>query len=125
MKPGEKLSYIESHIYSPVNREHIHTINTESATFQQSEATNEYRWNNYLNTYFANAGELPSEKRRLAVKAIITLITNWRSAAGDLHHDGLFPSVSYQGFYGFWSWDSWKQAVGLALFNPALAKAIF
>jgi len=123
MKPGEKLSYIESHIYSPVNREHIHTINTESATFQQSEATNEYRWNNYLNTYFANAGELPAEKRRLAVKAIITLITNWRSAAGDLHHDGLFPSVSYQGFYGFWSWDSWKQAVGLALFNPALAKS--
>ncbi len=50
------------------------------------------------------------------------MITNWRSKAKDLRHDGVFPSINYQGFYGVWSWDSWKQAVGLSLFNPALAK---
>ena len=49
-------------------------------------------------------------------------MTNWRTAAKDLLHDGVFPSVSYQGFYGFWSWDSWKQAVGLSYFNTSLAK---
>ncbi len=53
---------------------------------------------------------------------MVTLITNWRSKAKDIKHDGVFPSINYQGFYGVWSWDSWKQAVGLSLFNPTLAK---
>ena len=50
-------------------------------------------------------------------------MTNWRCKAGDLLHDGVFPSASYQGFYGFWSWDSWKQAFALTYFNPSLAKS--
>lgn len=83
---------------------------------------NEKRWNNYLQQYFAHTSGLSEQKKRLAVKAIITLMTNWRTAAKDLLHDGIFPSVSYQGFYGFWSWDSWKQAVGLSYFNISLAK---
>ncbi len=56
------------------------------------------------------------------MKAIVTLITNWRSASKDLLHDGVFPSVNYQGFYGVWSWDSWKQAVGLANIDPSIAR---
>ncbi len=80
------------------------------------------RWNNYLQKYFSHTSRLDEKKQRLAVKAIVTLMTNWRTAAKDLLHDGVFPSVSYQGFYGFWSWDSWKQAVGLSYFNTSLAK---
>src|SRR5699024_480424 len=60
--------------------------------------------------------------KQLAVKAIETLITNWRSAAGDLLHGGAFPSVSYQEFYGFWSWDTWKIAAGIALFAQKWAE---
>jgi putative isomerase len=59
---------------------------------------------------------------KLAVKCIETLMTNFRSPAADLHFGGLFPSASYKGFYGFWAWDSWKHAVALARFVPALAK---
>lgn len=90
--------------------------------FSAALKKNETRWNQYLARYFARAPGLNPTKKRLAVKCIMTLITNWRGAFKDILHDGVFPSVSYQGFYGIWSWDSWKQAVGLASFNPDLAQ---
>ncbi len=55
-------------------------------------------------------------------KAHLTLQNNWRIPAGELKHQGLFPSYHYEWFHGFWSWDSWKHAVGLSHFNPQLAK---
>ncbi len=90
--------------------------------FQAELRKNEARWNGYLARYFAQAPQLPEAKKRLAVKCMVTLITNWRSASKDILHDGVFPSINYQGFYGVWSWDSWKQAAGLATFFPQLAK---
>ncbi|MEX0361778.1 MAG: trehalase family glycosidase, partial [Allomuricauda sp.] len=55
-------------------------------------------------------------------KAQLTLQNNWRIAAGELKHQGLFPSYHYEWFHGFWSWDSWKHAAGLSLYAPELAK---
>jgi len=55
-------------------------------------------------------------------KANLTLENNWRIAAGETNHDGLFPSYHYKWFNGFWSWDSWKHAVGLSYYNIKLAK---
>ncbi len=55
-------------------------------------------------------------------KAHLTLQNNWRIPAGQLKHQGLFPSYHYEWFHGFWSWDSWKHAVGISYYNPALAK---
>ncbi|SIQ36062.1 MGH1-like glycoside hydrolase domain-containing protein [Maribacter ulvicola] len=55
-------------------------------------------------------------------KAHLTLQNNWRIAAGKLQHQGLFPSYHYEWFHGFWSWDSWKHAVGLSWYNIPLAK---
>lgn len=83
---------------------------------------NKTRWDGYLQRYFAKVPLLDMPKKRLAVKSMVTLMTNWRSRAKDILHDGVFPSVNYQGFYGVWSWDSWKQAVALAYFNTPLAK---
>lgn len=90
--------------------------------FATALTANKQRWDAYLSRYFAAAPGLDTQEKRLAVKAIVTLITNWRSASKDLLHDGVFPSVNYQGFYGVWSWDSWKQAVGLALVAPSIAQ---
>ncbi|MEP2058768.1 MAG: trehalase family glycosidase [Maribacter litoralis] len=59
---------------------------------------------------------------RLLAKAHLTLQNNWRIPAGELKHQGLFPSYHYEWFNGFWSWDSWKHAVGLSYYNTALAK---
>lgn len=87
------------------------------------KATN-MRWEEYINSWFKNAKTgISEDEKRTAVKAIQTLTTNWRSPAGDLKHDGVFPSAAYHGFYGFWSWDSWKHVVSLVKFNPELAKS--
>lgn len=55
-------------------------------------------------------------------KAQLTLQNNWRIPAGEIKHEGLFPSYHYRWFNGFWSWDSWKHAVGLSYFDLDLAK---
>lgn len=80
---------------------------------------NEIRWNAYLEKVLDV--KYP-EYEVVAVKALETLINNWRSAAQDLHYDGLFPSYAYRGFHGVWSWDSWKHSVALVKFAPELAK---
>ncbi|MGW3089093.1 MGH1-like glycoside hydrolase domain-containing protein [Streptomyces sp. NPDC001108] len=67
---------------------------------------------------------VPAERRRTAVKSLETLVTNWRSAAGRIKHDGITPSISYKWFTGgIWAWDTWKQAVGTARFDPRLAQS--
>ena len=87
-------------------------------------AANTQRWNGYLSKVFENGNTYldTAEYKRLAVKCVQTLLSNWRSPAGALRHNGVFPSAAYQGFYGFWSWDSWKHAVALARFDESLAK---
>lgn len=93
-----------------------------SMNVEQVFTKNEERWNGYLASIFK--GESPYLKenkyRRAMVKAMITLVSNWRTPAGDILHDGCYPS--YCGFFGVWSWDSWKHASATALFNPELAK---
>lgn len=93
-----------------------------SGSFAGQLAANGKRWDGYLASALLPMRYKGDSMKRVAVKAIMTLLTNWRSAAKDLLHDGVFPSASYQGFYGVWSWDSWKQAVALAYFIPRLAK---
>ncbi len=55
-------------------------------------------------------------------KAQITLQNSWRIPAGEIKRQGLFPSYHYKWFNGFWSWDSWKHAVGLSYYDFELAK---
>lgn len=63
-----------------------------------------------------------SSHQKVAIKCLQTLTNNWRSPAGFLLHQGLFPSYNYEWFNGFWSWDSWKHAVALVAFNEDLAQ---
>lgn len=119
LTPGEERNLIQEYGYYTKSEEKPKYITT---SFHQALLANEQRWNTWLSDYFTHTNIKDHKFKKLAVKSIITLITNWRSPFKDLYHDGLFPSVSYQGFYGVWSWDSWKQAVGLSLFNPWLAQ---
>ncbi|MDN5199918.1 trehalase family glycosidase [Fulvivirgaceae bacterium BMA10] len=85
---------------------------------------NHNRWSQYLEKALTGNDDILTQKKHqdLAVKAVETLITNWRSPAGELLNSGLFPSYAYRGFHGFWSWDSWKHSVALVRFAPELAK---
>ncbi|MFJ8952953.1 MGH1-like glycoside hydrolase domain-containing protein [Streptomyces sp. NPDC102381] len=113
---------------------------TESYTFTDAERTREARRARAVLAApqaYATAGDarwrgyvagvtrgVPAERRRTAVKSLETLVTNWRSAAGQIKHDGVTPSISYKWFTGgLWAWDSWKQAVGTARFDPGLAES--
>lgn len=84
--------------------------------------SNRQRWDGYINKALRHKTPWLKDPvyRRLAVKSIVTLMTNWRSAAGAIRHDGIFPT--YNLFDGFWAWDSWKQAAACAMFAPELAK---
>jgi len=88
------------------------------------EATR-HRWTGYLRAVFEGGNGLLADPgaRLVAVKALETLIGDWRAARGDIRHDGLFPSYTYRDFHAFWAWDSWKHAAALALFAPGLAES--
>lgn len=79
------------------------------------------RWQHYLSTGIEMDKGDPVQQK-IAVKAIETLIANWRSAAGSLLHDSVTPSVTARWFNGTWAWDSWKHAYAMAHFAPQLAK---
>lgn len=85
--------------------------------FEESKS----RWNAYLSN-----GLMPENNNKaqtlIAIKAIETLIGNWRSAAGNLLHDSVTPSATARWFNGAWAWDSWKHAYAMARFNPNTAK---
>ncbi|WP_042149021.1 MULTISPECIES: alpha-glucosidase [unclassified Pseudoalteromonas] len=78
------------------------------------------RWENYLDLGLSNQNTLIDN--RLAVKTIETLNGNWRSAAGEIKHDMVSPSVTARWFNGAWAWDTWKHAYAMANFNPEIAK---
>lgn len=83
---------------------------------------NKKRWEGYINSILERKTPyLESDRnRKWAVKALMTLNSNWRSAAGDLKHGGVQPAAGH--FNAFWAWDSWEHAVALSIFNPQLAK---
>ncbi|MFC5434956.1 trehalase family glycosidase [Rhodanobacter umsongensis] len=87
-------------------------------------ARNRARWAGYLGSVAPShiPGLPDATARRVSVKAMLTLLGNWRAARGDLHHDGVIPSYSNPDFNGFWAWDSWKHAAALARFAPDLAR---
>nr|MDA3780434.1 trehalase family glycosidase [Bacteroidales bacterium] len=105
------------------NKDQHNYISEVSKSIDECFNKNLKNWNKKISDVVSVNGKF-SEKpfQQLSVKALITLTNNWRSVYKDLHHNGLFPSYSYEWFYGFWSWDSWKHAVALAKFDTKLAK---
>ncbi len=87
---------------------------------EQNIAKSNSRWSNYISKTVRE--DMPEQYSRIAVKAVITLISNWRSPKGALYHDGIIPSHAVTYFNGFWAWDSWKHAAAIAYIEPELAK---
>lgn len=116
------LTWAESYTFSePERRREAGVVGGLLHRPDRAIAAGDARWAGYVAG--ATRG-VPAERRRLAVKSVETLVTNWRSAAGMLKHDGITPSISYKWFTGgFWAWDTWKQAVGVSKFDPALAQS--
>ncbi len=81
---------------------------------------NAQRWEGYLKKILRT--DMKPAYDRIAVKAIVTLISNWKTHRGGLLHEGIVPSHAVGYFVGFWAWDSWRFSAALAQFAPELAK---
>ena len=119
---GEKFNFISISYFNNKNEYLLLKKKLDESLSDPEKlfAENSSRWNNYLKSVLRN--DMPEKFNKIAVKSIMTLISNWRSAKGDLFHDGVIPSHAVYYFVGFWAWDSWKHAVALAHFAPELAK---
>lgn len=117
---GERfIFYIAQSNYISESDQKVHAVS--EINFKKALFNNNERWKNYISTAFSHQALLTEKEKKLAVKSIITLITNWRSKADHLNFDNIYPSVNV--FPGFWSWDTWKQVAACALFFPELAKS--
>ena len=96
----------------------------ESVDFDSVLQARKQEKNTQLKSLITNRKPQFQDKRYAEVlaKAQLTLQNNWRIPAGEIGHEGLFPSYHYEWFNGFWSWDSWKHAVGLSYYDLRLAK---
>lgn len=117
LKPGQSKTYYFEIQYHPEQNKKLASINTSEIS--KLFDNNQTRWDDYLKITNEN---LTNDEKLVVAKSICTLINNWRSPAGELKHDGIFPSYHYKWFQGFWSWDSWKHAVAMVKINPELAK---
>ncbi|AEW98484.1 MGH1-like glycoside hydrolase domain-containing protein [Streptantibioticus cattleyicolor] len=122
LRPGATVRYVwaESYTFTEAERRAAHPV-VAAALRRPEEITDATtrRWQGYLDRALRG---VPARLRRPAAKAVQTLVTNWRGPAGRLRSDGITPSITNRDFAGgLWAWDSWKEAVGTALFDPALA----
>ncbi|MDH6108412.1 putative isomerase [Kitasatospora sp. MAP12-15] len=123
LAPGStrSLDWAETYTFTAAERtREAATVDHALTAPDAVQAAGVARWHGYLDR--ATEG-VPADRRRLAVKCVQTLITNWRSPAGRIRHDAITPSLSNNWFNGVWAWDTWKQAVGTARFAPELAAA--
>lgn len=87
---------------------------------QEGLKANKERWEGYLTKILRK--DMKPEYDRIAVKAVVTLISNWRTHRGGLLHEGIVPSHAAYYFVGFWAWDTWRFSAALAKFDPELVK---
>lgn len=124
LAPGRTraLDWTESYTFTAAERKReVMAVRRALARPVATAASGDARWRGYV---AAVTRGVPADRRRLAVKSLETLVTNWRSAAGRIRHDAISPSLSYKWFAGgVWAWDTWKQAVGTARFAPGLAQS--
>lgn len=142
-----EINLVDTTQYKAHNELKLKPKETKSYIISQSFIFPKYSWdeekNSIENVNFGNTLEKRIEEKatqltsliknskekyqdsiynKALTKAHLTLQNNWRIPAGEIKHEGLFPSYHYKWFNGFWSWDSWKHAVGLSYYDTKLAK---
>lgn len=125
LKPNESKEIVisQSFIFSEYSWEDEKSL-IEQSNFDSILNERKSKKNTELKALISSKKPIFSEDKysEVIAKAHLTLQNNWRIPAGEIKHEGLFPSYHYKWFNGFWSWDSWKHAVGLSYYNSDLAK---
>jgi len=125
LKPNETKSFVisQTFIFPEYSWEEEKTL-IESVDFDSVLNARKQEKNKQLKSLIENRKPQFKDNKYAEVlaKAQLTLQNNWRIPAGEIENEGLFPSYHYEWFNGFWSWDSWKHAVGLSYYDVRLAK---
>jgi len=122
LAPNESIKRVFYITFVPTSQAEVELVKIRKLTFEEGLNTKIQQKNEELSSLFTKCKSLNENEQLLLAKSYMTLQNNWRAAAGELKHQGLFPSYHYVWFHGFWAWDSWKHAKALAFFNPELAK---
>ncbi|WP_299125252.1 trehalase family glycosidase [uncultured Tenacibaculum sp.] len=125
LKPNEKKSFVISQSFIfPEYSWDKEKDNIKNADFEEVLQKKKKEKETQLASLIKNSKKQfqDSTYNKALIKAHLTLQNNWRIPAGEIKHEGLFPSYHYKWFNGFWSWDSWKHAVGLSYYDTKLAK---
>lgn len=119
----EKIQLFQSFIF-PEHDFIKEKIAVTKKSFEETLSERKKEKEKELESLFSQLREEFKEEtyQKLVAKIVMTLQNNTRKAAGGIYHDGLFPSYHYEWFNGFWAWDSWKHAVGVAQYNTELAE---
>ena len=122
VEPQQVYTSAQSHIVHFANENVATTTYSLDDEAETAFNNNAQRWNGFISKVLNHDSKYLEDNlyRNVVVKAMNTLTNNWRASLDDLLYDGSYPS--YCGFFGFWSWDSWKHASASALYNPELAK---
>ena len=125
LKPNETISFVVSQTFIfPEKSWQKEKVLIENIDFDSVLLARKKEKNSQLKSLLENRKLTFDEDlyAEVLAKAQLTLQNNWRIPAGEIEHEGLFPSYHYEWFNGFWSWDSWKHAVGLSYYDVRLAK---
>ncbi|WP_394204233.1 MGH1-like glycoside hydrolase domain-containing protein [Shewanella waksmanii] len=120
LEPNSQVSLRSAQRYFHTQSERKQAGQIKWSEVTQQLQRNNQRWQQRLAKLNRGGSLIDS---RMAAKSMQTLMHNWRSPAGAIRHDAVTPSITYKWFNGVWAWDSWKQAVALAQFDPQLATA--
>lgn len=124
------VTHTESYLFNSNEKTEEALLTAEILDDPQSQLdANHSRWAGYIaritqadlsGTVAAGENE-ELDYKRAAVKSVMILTGNYRSAAGKLYYGGHQP-FGDAGSMGFWAWDSWKHVVATSTIDPERAK---
>ncbi len=108
LHPGQKTVAIAISLVQQETEAAVQAVSDEGvlASAGQLLLANDRRWNGYLEKVIRS--DMPAAYNRIAVKSIVTLLSNWRARRGAVYHDGIVPSHAVNYFVGCWAWDCWR-----------------
>ena len=108
------VSAVDPHLNQPTLKSLLSSASAAASAYESSVQ----RWAGYLQRVLLTPGNQHMDMQWLAVKALKTLLNNWRTVPGV--GEGVLPSYNNYDS-GMWSWDTYElQRNGLTVWCPSI-----
>lgn len=115
LNPGEQVSIYSREQYVSDTRSDKFATKMDVAALEAAIEVTRQTWAQRLKKTANTA---------VSVKAMETMINNWRAPRGAILHDTIVSSTTHKWFNGAWAWDSWKHAYAMAPIDGKLSQNI-